>query len=145
MLESLMFCCVSVTGGRSAWWTGSRTAGWACAREGMFTPCCYLHAFGTCSGCLATCMFTNLNYLHALGNRGRTTKPCGRNGGWTCGWADGQPDSQVDVRPLGHAAICTQLAPAVDALRCACSQNYISYLHAFGNRTRTAVAARAGG
>ena len=69
--------------------TGSQTAGWTCAREGMFTPCYYLHVFGTCSGCLATCMFTNLNYLHALGNRRRTAA------GTADGWVDGQTDSQT--------------------------------------------------
>ena len=83
--------------------TGSQTAAWTCSHEGMSTPCCYLHAFGTCSGCLATCMFTNLNYLHALGNR-RRTDPCGQSGRMDV-WkgADRQPDSRVDVRPRRHA------------------------------------------
>ena len=75
--------------------TGSQTAAWTCSHEGMFTPCCYLHTFGTCSGCLATCMLTSINYLHALGNR-RRTEPCGRSGRMDV-WkgADRQPDSQT--------------------------------------------------
>ena len=81
-------------------WADSR-AGLTCVQEGMFTACYYLPAFGTCSGCLATCIFTKLYYLHALGNRRRTAKAAGAVG-WTCGRADRQPDSRVDVLPQGH-------------------------------------------
>ena len=91
--------------------TGSQTAGWTCAREGMFTPCCYLHAFGTCSGCLATCMFTNLYYLRALGNRRRTAKPCSRSRRmdvWKGRQTARQPGGRAPAKACSrHAAICT--------------------------------------
>ena len=111
----------------------SHTAGWTCPREGMFTPCCYLHAFGTCSGCLATCMFTHQSYLHALGNRRGAAKPCcwsGRMDVWMGRRTVRQPGGRAPARACArYAATCTQLAIAIDALRCACSQNYIICMH----------------
>ena len=124
---------------------GSHTAGWTCPREGMFTPCC---AFGTCSGCLATCMFTHQYYLHALGNRRRGHQALLLER--SDGRVDGQTDSQTagwTCAREGMRTLCGYLHAVGNCNRCLamCMFAKLYYVHAFGNRRRTAGAARVGG